>query len=328
MKKLLKFALVSILLLTTLFINVTKIVNAQEDTLTVGIVQLVSHPSLDQIVSGIYEGLEEQGYIEGENLTVDFNNAQGDINLLSQIAEGIVHNEPDLIFAVTTPVAQAFQHLTTDIPIIMVGVTDPLSAGLVENLDQPEANITGVSDMAPIEEQFDLLIDLFPEVTSVGMIYTTSEDNSLADVEAAKAIAEERGLEFTAEGISASLDMQLVAENLASKAEVIYVGSDNTVASAFGTLLNVTDKYQIPVFTSVYEMIEQGAFAGVTIEQKQVGVLAAEQAVLIANGQAISETPIAYVTELNSVYRSDVLEQLGLEIDREKLEALTDISGE
>lgn len=324
MKKILKYLFTALAIVLSFSHTIAK----AEAPLNVAIVQLVSHPSLDQIVSGIYEGLEDQGYVEGDNLTVDFNNAQGDINLLNQIAEGVVNNNPDIIFAVTTPVAQSFQHLTSEIPIIMVGVTDPFAAGLVENMENPEANITGASDLAPIEAQFDLLVKLLPEAKSVGMIYTTSEDNSLADVEAAKKLAEERGLEFIVEGISASLDMQLVAENLVPKVDVIYIGSDNTVASSFGTLLNITDKYQVPVITSVYEMIEQGAFAGVSIEQKQVGVLAAEQAVAIVNGQSISETPVAYVTDLKSIYRSDLLEQLNLTVDSKALGELEDISEE
>ncbi|MGO3212123.1 MAG: ABC transporter substrate-binding protein, partial [Ruoffia tabacinasalis] len=174
MKKLQKFILTMVALaLVIVSSTTTKEVFAQEDSLDVAVVQLVTHSSLDDIRQGVYDGLAEHGYTEGENLTINYQNAEGDLNILSTIAQSVVAEEPDMIFAITTPVSQAFQNVTSDIPIIMTGVTDPVSAGIVDDLENPGENITGASDAVPYEDQFELLLQLKPDVQKVGMIYTT-----------------------------------------------------------------------------------------------------------------------------------------------------------
>lgn len=299
-----------------------------EEAINIAIVQFVSHPSLDQIVQGIKDELAANNYVEGENLTIDFHNAEADINLLGTIAEQVVSQEPDLIFAVTTPVSQAFQNQTSDIPIIMAGVTDPVAAGLVENVDKPGENITGTSDAFPLEKHFSLMLQIDPEIKKIGMIYTSSEDNAQAEIESAKEVAEDMGLEVVIEGIATTLDMQMVAENLSSQVDAIYVGSDNTIASAFETLLDATDRMDIAIYPSVDNMVEQGGLAAVAITQADLGIEAARIAVEVLNGTAIGDIPIHFVENLRLVYNSDTADRLNIEIADELIETLEDLSGE
>lgn len=326
MKKLQKLILAMVALaLVIVSSTTTKEVFAQEDSLDVAVVQLVTHSSLDDIRQGVYDGLAEHGYTEGENLTINYQNAEGDLNILSTIAQSVVAEEPDMIFAITTPVAQAFQNVTSDIPIIMTGVTDPVSAGIVDDLENPGENITGASDAVPYEDQFELLLQLQPDVQKVGMIYTTSEDNSLAETEQAAAVAEEMGLEVQIEGIASTMDMQLVAQTLASEVDAIYVGSDNTIASAFETLLDATDAAGIPVFTTVDVMVGQGALSAVAINQKDIGLLAADVAKEIIDGANPGETPVRFLDELQPVINFETADRLGIEIPDELASEVMDI---
>lgn len=326
MKKLQKFILTMVALaLVIVSSTTTKEVFAQEDSLDVAVVQLVTHSSLDDIRQGVYDGLAEHGYTEGENLTINYQNAEGDLNILSTIAQSVVAEEPDMIFAITTPVAQAFQNVTSDIPIIMTGVTDPVSAGIVDDLENPGENITGASDAVPYEDQFELLLQLKPDVQKVGMIYTTSEDNSLAETEQAAAVAEEMGLEVQIEGIASTMDMQLVAQTLASEVDAIYVGSDNTIASAFETLLDATDAAGIPVFTTVDVMVGQGALSAVAINQKDIGLLAADVAKEIIDGANPGETPVQFLEELQPAINFETADRLGIEVPEELASEVMDI---
>ncbi|WP_338489005.1 ABC transporter substrate-binding protein [Ruoffia tabacinasalis] len=326
MKKLQKFILTMVALaLVIVSSTTTKEVFAQEDSLDVAVVQLVTHSSLDDIRQGVYDGLAEHGYTEGENLTINYQNAEGDLNILSTIAQSVVAEEPDMIFAITTPVAQAFQNVTSDIPIIMTGVTDPVSAGIVDDLENPGENITGASDAVPYEDQFELLLQLKPDVQKVGMIYTTSEDNSLAETEQAAAVAEEMGIEVQIEGIASTMDMQLVAQTLASEVDAIYVGSDNTIASAFETLLDATDAAGIPVFTTVDVMVGQGALSAVAINQKDIGLLAADVAKEIIDGANPGETPVQFLEELQPVINFETADRLGIEVPEELASEVMDI---
>lgn len=326
MKKLQKLILAMVALaLVVVSSTTTKEAFAQEDSLDVAVVQLVTHSSLDDIRQGVYDGLAEHGYTEGENLTINYQNAEGDLNILSTIAQSVVAEEPDMIFAITTPVAQAFQNVTSDIPIIMTGVTDPVSAGIVDDLENPGENITGASDAVPYEDQFELLLQLQPDVQKVGMIYTTSEDNSLAETEQAAAVAEEMGLEVQIEGIASTMDMQLVAQTLASEVDAIYVGSDNTIASAFETLLDATDAAGIPVFTTVDVMVGQGALSAVAINQKDIGLLATDVAEEIIDGANPGETPVRFLDELQPVINFETADRLGIEVPEELASEVMDI---
>ena len=328
MKKLVKI----ILALATLTLMVgplaTRKTHAQEEDLKIAVVQLVSHPSLDDINGGIINGLAEAGYVEGENLTVSQQNAEGDITLLQSIADQVVADQPDLIFAITTQVTQTLQNATSDIPIIMAGVTDPEAALVVDSLEEPGANITGVSDAVPLEEHFELMLAIQPDIQTLGMMYTTSDDSGSTETEQAKVIAEEMGLEVVVEGIAQAIDMQMVGQQLASQVDAVYIGSDNTIASAFETLVDVTDAETIGIYPSVDNMVRQGGVAALAINQADVGKQAAQMAVEVLNGADTATMPVQFVENKQKLYNSETVANLGIEIPEDVLSELTDVAGE
>ncbi|MGX7106967.1 ABC transporter substrate-binding protein [Hutsoniella sourekii] len=282
--------------------------------LKAAIVTFVSHPSLDTIVQGIHEGLEEAGYKEGDNLTTDFYNANGDINLLSSIADQAIEGKPDIIYAVTTPVALAFQAAKTDIPVVFTGVTDPLGAGLVDSLEEPGANLYGVSNYVSLDQQFELVKKLTPDAKKVGFLYTTSEDSALSEVEEASEVAKKYGLDSEIAGISSTNEMQMVAEDLASKVDVIYVGSDNLIAAAFDSLLDATDKAQVPVYSSVKLMIGQGALAGAAIEEISLGHLAVKFGEEVLAGDDIAKKPVQFIDDLTVIVNQETADRLAIKV--------------
>ena len=267
-----------ILIITFLKTNQFKIYAnlSQTESLDIAIIQLVTHPSLNDIHEGIIEGLESHGYQDGRSLTVKSYNAEGDMTLLNSLAKQAVHENPDYLIAITTPVAQSLQQVTQEIPIIMAGITDPIAAKLVDSLEHPGGNVSGISDFIPIKEQFKFIKDHFPGFDKIGILYSVGEDNSEAEVIRAKEAAQDQGFEVIIEGLSTSIDMQKVAKSIVPEVDAMYVGSDNTIASAFDTLLKVTEETGKPIFSPVEPMIQQGAYGGLAIEQKEIGTRTAE----------------------------------------------------
>ncbi|MDO4432892.1 MAG: ABC transporter substrate-binding protein [Aerococcaceae bacterium] len=319
---------ITVLVCMMLLLVPTLSATAEQKPLKIAIFQLVSHPSLDEITKGIKEGFAQNGYEEGKNLTIDFQNAQGDMTLLNTIAEQMIAKQPDVIFAITTPVAQTLQQKTTEIPIILAGITDPVGAKLVDSLEKPNANITGVSDAAPLEAQFELMLQLTPNVKTIGMLYSSSEDNSKSEIEKAQKIAESKGLTVVVETVASSSELPLIAENLASKVDAIFVPTDNLIASNFDILLNATDKVRIPVYPTVDAMVKQGGLASVGINQASIGSQSTEMALAVLNGTDIQTMPVQFAEKTVKVINSDTVKALNLQVDAKLLETLTDVKGE
>ncbi|MBG9979969.1 ABC transporter substrate-binding protein [Facklamia sp. DSM 111018] len=328
MKTLIKFIFFSSLaMLTANFQNVEGAAQNKEE-LEIAIVQLVSHPSLNDIHQGIVDQLQASGYQEGVNLSINQQNAEGDMSLLQTISDQVVNDQPDLIFAITTPVAQTFQEKTQEIPIILAGITDPLTAGLVDNLDRPGQNISGVSDQVPLEEHFQLMKEIQPEIKKLGIIYSTSDESGRSDAEKAKEVAQSLGLKVELEGVAQAIDVQMVGLQLAGQVDAIYVGADNTVASAFEALLDVTEDSGIGIYPSIDMMVSQGGVAALAINQAEIGHEAALVAIKILEGQKIGDIPISYVKTKYKVYNAKTVEKLDITIPKYLLKSLNEIGGE
>lgn len=327
MKRCIRVLMLSILILASI-IQIPVMGLAEEKELSVAVVIPINHPSLDEIASGVVSGLEEAGYVEGENLKLNIQNAQSDMSMLSTIADSVIEEDPDLIFAIATPAAQALQQRTQDIPIILAGVSDPVGAGLVEDLEKPGSNITGVSDMAPLEQQFDVIEEFLPEIKSIGMVYTNSEDNSKFEVEKAKEIAQERGIEVEVASITTALDMQLIAQELAPKVDAVFVPTDNNIASAFETLVTQTDNYDIPVFPTVDAMVSTGGLASIGISQKGIGEQAAKMGLKVLEVGSAQEVPVELAEKTMGVYNNETAEYLKIEIPERIQKEFMDVSKE
>lgn len=287
---------------------------ATENLTYIGILQLTSHPALDAITEGIIDQLETAGYIDGETATIDFQNAQGDQSNMQSIAERFLSNDADVMIGIATPAAQALVNVTDEIPIIMGAITDPIQANLVDSLETPGKNITGVSDKLPIEQQFDLMLKLLPDLKTVGFIYSSSEDNSASSANEAQKVAESLGLTVVTKTVSSANDVPQTAESLAKEVDAIWVPTDNTIATSIASLVSVTDGYSIPVFPSVDTMVEQGGLAGVGLNQYSIGIQTGKVTVDILEGANPSDYSVQFPDEIEIILNEAKAEQLNIEI--------------
>lgn len=285
------------------------------ETLKVGIVQIVEHPALDSAREGFIDLLTERGYVEAENITYQIQNAQGDMATANTIAQKFKNEQLDLILAIATPAAQAVANLVKDTPILITAVTDPVSAGLVESSEQPGANVTGTNDLQPMDGQFKLAQNLVPDAKTVGIIYNAGEANSVIQVRMAKEIAAELGLEVVEATADTSAGVLQAAQSFVGRVDFIYVPTDNTVVSAFSSVVKVSEENKIPVIAGEENLVSQGALATVGVNYYRLGRQTAEMALKIIEDQAKPETmPIESQKETELVINEDAAKVLGITI--------------
>lgn len=278
----------------------------------IGIVQYVEHPSLDTIRESIIEGLAQSGYVEGENISIVYQNAQADSSNLNSIASQFVGEKVDVIIAIATPAAQAMAAATSDIPIVFSAVTDPVGAKLVDNLEKPSGNVTGTSDAIPVNEVFELCKELSPDVKTFGFLYTASEVNSQSVIEEAKTLAKDYGFEFVESTITNSSELQQAAEILAEKVDAIYTPIDNGIASAMPILSGVGKAAGIPVYVGADSMVADGGYATVGIRYEDLGIKTAEMAAELLVGKRIEELPVTTLDHFYKVINETTAHAIGL----------------
>ena len=210
-----------------------------EESYTIGISQFAEHGSLDNCREGFLQGLEEEGIVEGENLTVDYKNAAADMGTASQISDTFVSDKVDMICAIATPTAQSAYNaaMDTDIPVIYTAVTDPVAAELADEEGNPVGNVTGTSDELPIKAQLEMIRTMLPDAQKIGIMYTTSEANSISALETYKELAGDYDFEIVEKGITATADISLAADDLLSQVDCITNLTDNTVVASLPTIL-------------------------------------------------------------------------------------------
>ena len=283
----------------------------------VGVLQLLSHPALDQIYKGLEDGLKKEGYEVGKNLKIDLQNAQGDQSNLASMGQKLVTDNNDILVGITTPATLSLSNATKDKPIIMGGITYPVEAGLIKTEDKPGNNITGVSDRTPIKQQLEIMKKVLPKMKKVGILYTASEDNSVKQAQEAEKLAKELGLEVKVSTVANTNDIQQVTESLASQTDAIFVPIDNTIASAMATVVKVTDAKKIPVFPSADTMVADGGLLGLGVDQYQIGVETAKVVAKVLKGADTKDMPIVLAHE-GVIYLNEAkAKQLGIEIPKE-----------
>ena len=243
---------------------------------SIGITQLLSHPSLDQSREGFMDALKEAGV----NATYDEKNAQGDQSTAADIAGSFASGNYDLILAIATPTAQATAQAISDKPILFTAVTDPVDAGLVKSMDAPGANITGTSDANPVKEQLELIKEINPDAKKIGVPYSPGEANSLVQVQWAKDAAAGLGLEIVEGPATTSADVLQAVESL-KDTDAIYVPTDNIVVAALETVLQFGETNKIPVYGAEGDSVERGALATVGLSYYELGKQTGEMAVKI-----------------------------------------------
>lgn len=320
MKKMIGFIAVLTLVLTYAFFSYSteSTEQSENDLPVVGILQLTSHPALDLITDGIVDALNEAGYIDGETMVLDFQNAQGDQSNLNSMSTRFVSRDADVMVGIATAAAQALANASSEIPTVLGAVTDPEASNLVESNEDPGGNITGVSDATPIKEQLSLMQEILPEAEKVGILYSSSEDNSILQGEKAAEIAEDMGYETVTMTVSSTNDINQIGAALASQVDAIWVPTDNTIASAMNTLIEASDTAGIPVFPAVETMVEQGGLATVGLDQYELGKLTGEMTAAILDGEMVpAETPIQYLEQGDIFVNLEKAEQLGITIPQQ-----------
>lgn len=255
----------------------------------VGVLQYMEHNSLDQARKGFVAELKDAGYEEGKNMTLDYQNAQGDQSNLKSMSERLVKNKNDVILAIATPAAQSVVNETTTLPILFTAVTDAVSAGLVTSNEKPGGNVTGTSDMVPIDEQTDLLLSIVPEAKTVGIIYNASEKNSEIQSKLAKKALEKSGVKVKEVTVSSTNDVQQVMTSLAKQVDGIYIPTDNTLAKTMSTVGEIAEAAKIPVIAGSTDMVEEGGLATYGINYEKLGRQTGKLAVKILKGEAKPE---------------------------------------
>ncbi len=308
-----KLILVAAMLLV--FFSCTPSDSDSKDTISIGVLQLIEHVALDQAYEGFVAGLAEAGYVDGENISIDYQNAQGEQANCVTIAQKFVNDDVDLILAIATPAAQAAANLTDSIPILVTAVTDPQSAMLVESNEMPGRNVSGTSDLTPVAAQMELLVDLIPSAKTVGLLYTSSEQNSIFQIDLAKKALDALGLDYIEATVSNSNEIQQVTQSLVGKVDAIYSPTDNLIAAGMATVGMVAMEAKLPVICGEEGMTMTGGLATYGINYYNLGMQTGAQAVrVLKDGADPAQMPIEYLASGELVINEDFANSIGLTI--------------
>jgi len=290
---------------------------AVAESYTIGIGQFAQHASLDNCYEGFLAGLAEAGIVEGENLKVDYQNAQADMGIAQQIAGQFAGKRVDMMVGIATPMAQACYNAASGaIPTIFTAVTDPVAAGFVAADGAAAGEVTGTSDALPIEAQLATIRAMLPDAKKIGILYTTSEVNSISAIELYKQLAPNYGFEIVESGISTIADIPLALDALLSKVDCLTNLTDNTVVSALALMLDKANAAGKPVFGSEIEQVKLGCIAAEGLDYialgRQTGLMAAK----VLKGEAkASEIPYEIITEPGLYVNADVLAKFGVVLE-------------
>ncbi|MGF2063867.1 ABC transporter substrate binding protein [Enterococcus casseliflavus] len=285
-----------------------------DGTKTVGVLQLVEHGSLNAAYEGFKEGLAEAGYTEGENLTIEYQNAQNSQDNLKSMSERLVNASPDLLLGIATPAAVSLANETTDTPIVVTAVTDLVGAKLADSNEEPGRNITGTSDMVPIEQQINLLLSIVPDAKTIGIMYNAGEANSKIQADLAEEALKAAGVDVKVLTANTTNDVQQVTTSLAKDVDGIYVPTDNTFASAAAIVGEVAKETKTPIVAGSVEQVDDGALATYGIDYKSLGIQTGKLAAKVLDGDAEpSTTPVETADNLELVVNEEMAAALGID---------------
>ena len=279
----------------------------------IGVLQLTEHGALDQANEGFIDALDDAGI----SYTVDQQNAQNDQSACQTIASKLVNDGDDLIFAIATPAAQAVAGATTEIPVVGSAITDYAESGLVASNEAPGGNVTGSSDLTPVEDQIDLLCQLLPDAKTVGILYCSAESNSEVQASLAEKALDAAGIAHERYSVSSSNEIQQMVESMVGKVDAIYAPTDNTIAAGMATVSMVANENALPVIVGCDTMVQDGGLASYSINYRDLGYKAGEMAVkILAEGADPADMPIEYLSsaECQLIVNQATADALGIDI--------------
>lgn len=293
--------------------------DSSNEIVKVGVLQVAEHPSLDGAREGFIAALKEGGYVEGENLQIDYQNAQGDAANLKSMSTRLV-KDSDLILAIATPSAQALANETKDIPILFTAITDPIDAGLVESLDNVGGNLSGTSDLSPIKEQIELLLNTKDGIKTVGLMYNASEPNSVVLIDLAKKELEAKNIKVIEKTVTTTNDILQATQSIVKQVDAIYIPTDNTMSSGMATVGQVVKEAKIPVVTGSKDMTELGGLATYGIDYFKLGEQTGKMALrILKDGVKIGDLKVEYLEEKELVINEEMANALGIDVERLKI---------
>ena len=297
-----------------------------DEQIRIGILQFAEHGSLDNCRTGFIEGFAAEGYVEGENVVFDVQNAQADTSIAAQIAD-IMAGKYDMICAIATPAAMAAFNAAEDagIPVIYTAVSDPVSANLANEDGTNPGNITGTSDALPVEAQLKLIRAMMPEATKIGILHTTSETNSDATLALYKELASQYGFEIIDKGISTGADLPMALDALLPQVDCTTNLTDNTVVSYLAVVLEKSQEYGKPVFGSEIEQVELGCVASEGLEYTELGRQTGKMAARVLNGESAADIPYETISNSYLYINPEAMAAYGLTLPDELVDRAIDV---
>ncbi len=294
----------------------------QAQTFKVSVSQFVEHPALDAVLKGFQDNLKENGVAVAYNV----HNAQANMATANQIGHQIMGEKPDLILAIATPTAQACAQAfkksphMQNTPMLFTAVTDPVGAGLVKDLNHPGANITGVSDMLPVNRHLMMVKTFLPQIKRMGFLYNAGEVNSKVLVPLFQAEAKKMGFEIVEAAISKSSDVYQATKSLVGKVDAVFIPTDNTVVSALESAIKVCEQNKLPLFNADVDSVKRGSVAAMGFDYYKHGLQTGELAQRILKGASPATTPVEFQEKLQLHINSRAAEKMGIAIPPELLE--------
>lgn len=285
------------------------------ETYVIGINQFADHGSLDNCREGFIEGLKQAGFEEGVNVEFEYSNANADPGIANQIAQSHVSTGVDLVCAIATPSAQASYNAAEPkgIPVIYTAVSDPVAAGLATEEGSGMA-VTGTSDALPLEEQVAMIRQLMPEAKTIGVLYCTSEANSISHIALLEEIVPRYGFALVTKGVSATADIPMATDSILNEVDCLTNLTDNTVVTSLGLILDKANAKGIPVFGSEVEQVKLGCAAAANIDYYKLGIMTGKMAADVLNGTDITTIPYEIIGDNQLVVNSEVLAKFGLTV--------------
>lgn len=295
----------------------------------VGILQLLTHDALDLSRQGFVDALKDGGYIEGENLVIEYQNPEGDSSNLTTMADSLIAGNQDLILAIATTPAQALQNVNDHTPILATAVTDFVEAGLAETNEKPGGLIVGVSDGCPMSEQLSLLLEAVPTVKSLGIIYTSSEPNSEIQAKQMEEECNKNGITPVIQTVSDKTMIDDTLQSFVGKVDAIYVPTDNNIASAMASVDIFATENHLPVLTGESNSVKNGGLISLGVDYYKIGYQTGEMAVQILNGEkTIDDFQIEFQSDIQVYYNSKTAEKIGLTLPESIIQRGIDVAND
>lgn len=316
-RKLLAPLLVVGILLTSLISLHQLKADKKKDVFRIGISQFITHQSLDATREGFVDELAKQGYVEGENIEIDLQNAQGEQRNLKTISQQLAESS-DVVLAIATPSAQSLANTTQTTPVVFSAVTDPVSAKLVESREHPGGNVTGTSDQSSdaISTQINLIKKVLPKAKTIGILYTQSEPNSVVQKDEAKRLLEEKGFTVVEKTILDSNNVKAAAESLMAEVDMVFVPTDNIISSTMETVKQVSIKHKVPVFGGSTEMIAVGGLYNYGTNYEELGRQTARMLVRVLKGEKPENIAVELPEKLELHTNQEMADALGIDISK------------